>query len=338
MAQLMNNLFRLIKRPQGNSVSDNFAFTQESVVEPEANEVLVRVNYLSLDPTNRIWMSDIPQYMEPVGLGEVMRGIGIGTVQESRSKLFKKGDLVSGLLGWQEFATLPESALSPLPGIDAPMAAHLGPLGMTGLTAYFGLLTIGDPKPGETVVVSAAAGAVGSIVGQIAKIRGCHVVGLAGSAEKCRWLTEELGFDSAINYKTENLGSALDRHCPKGIDVYFENVGGETLDEVLKRVNLFARIPLCGLISGYNTQKPLPGPYQFSQLLMKRVKLQGFIVFDFAKEFDKATKELGRWVQEGRIKYRSTVVKGLEKAPDALNMLFNGDNTGKLYIEVCSQS
>lgn len=333
-----NHVFRLKQRPKGAIESSNFSYSSEDIPALKTGEILVEVLYLSLDPTNRIWMSDVPQYMEPVKIGETMRGLGIGVVEDSRSTRFNKGDLVSGLLGWQEYAVLPEAAVGRLPKLDVPVEAFMGPLGMTGQTAYFGLLNIGQPKAGETVVVSAAAGAVGSIVGQIAKIKGCRVVGLAGSDDKCRWLTQELGFDAAINYKSEDLGQGLDKHCPKGIDVYFENVGGETLDEVLKRVNLFARIPLCGLISSYNADHPVPGPYQFAQLLMKRVTLQGFIVSDFAKDFPQATMQLAQWVQEGKIKYRSTILKGLEKAPDALNLLFTGGNTGKLLIDVKTHS
>lgn len=329
-----NRLFRLRQRPQGLAGKEDFSYLTEDIPSLREGQVLVKVKYLSLDPTNRIWMSDMPQYMEPVGLGEVMRGGGVGEVIDTRSVRFQKGDRVSGLLGWQEYALMPESAVRKLPDWDLPWEVFLGPLGATGLTAYFGLLEIGQPRPGETVVVSAAAGAVGSIVGQIAKIKGCRTVGIAGSADKCRWLVEDLGFDAAINYRSGNLGSALDRHCPDGIDIYFENVGGETLEEVLKRVNLFARIPLCGLISGYNAEHPVPGPFNFGRLLMQRVRLQGFIVVDFAARFPEALSQLASWMNEGRIKYRSTIVKGLEKAPDALNMLFRGENIGKLLIQV----
>ncbi len=329
-----NRVFRLKVRPQGEAKASDFELREEPLELLSKDQILVKVKYLSLDPTNRIWMSDMPQYMPPVEVGDVMRGLGIGMVEESQSPNFKKGDLVSGLLGWQEYSKVEAASLSKLPQWDVPLDAHMGPLGMTGWTAYFGLLNIGQPKPGETVVVSAAAGAVGSIVGQIAKIQGCHVIGLAGSDEKCHWLKEELGFDGVINYKKEHLGKALDRLCPKGIDVYFENVGGEVLDMILPRMNLFGRIPLCGLISSYNAEDKVPGPYQFSQILMKRLKVQGFIVFDFAKDIPAATEQLGQWLKDGRIRYKSTIVKGLEKAPEAMNMLFKGENTGKLFIEL----
>ncbi len=329
-----NPAWKLKVRPQGMITSSNFQWTETDIPSPGKDQLLVKVQYLSLDPTNRIWMSDMPQYMEPVQVGDVMRGLGIGRVEKSNSPLFKEGDLVSGLLGWQAYSLVAAGQVSKLPDLDVPLDAHMGPIGMTGLTAYFGLLEIGKPKPGETVVVSAAAGAVGSIVGQIAKIKGARVVGIAGSDEKCAWLKNELHFDEVINYKKESIGAGLDRTCPKGIDVYFENVGGETLEEVLKRLNLFSRIPLCGMISSYNDERPTPGPKGFSLILMKRVLVQGFIVFDFAKKIPEATAELAKWMKEGKIKYKSTVVKGLEKAPDALNMLFKGENTGKLFIEV----
>lgn len=329
-----NPAWKLKLRPEGRISSANFSWTETELADPGPDQLLIKVQYLSLDPTNRIWMSDTPQYMEPVRVGDVMRGLGIGRVEKSRSPLFKEGDLVSGLLGWQKYCLAGAREVSKLPDLDVPLDAHMGPLGMTGWTAYFGLLDIGQPKPGETVVVSAAAGAVGSIVGQIAKIKGARVVGIAGAADKCAWLKSELQFDEVINYKEEDVGAGLDRTCPRGIDVYFENVGGETLDAVLKRLNLFARIPLCGLISTYNSEGPVPGPSEFAQILMKRAKIQGFIVSDYSKRVPEAVAELAQWLKAGKIKYRSTVVKGLEKAPDALNMLFKGENTGKLFLEV----
>ncbi|MEH2238604.1 NADP-dependent oxidoreductase [Nostoc sp.] len=281
MTRAINRQFLLAARPVGDIKETDFEYREEPIPSPKDDEVLVRVIYLSLDPTNRIWMSDIEQYMPPVEIGEVMRGGIIGVVEESKNPNFKKGDLVSGMLGWQDYAiALGNSGFSltrlpdPLP---CPLNAFAGPLGATGFTAYFGLLDIGQPKVGETVVVSAAAGAVGSIVGQIAKIKGCRVVGITGSDEKCRWLTEELGFDAAINYKTGDLEKALAQACPNGIDVYFDNVGGIILDAVLTKINLHARLPLCGLISTYNASKPVPGPYNYSQILMKRAVVQGFI-------------------------------------------------------------
>jgi NADPH-dependent curcumin reductase len=274
-------------------------------------------------------------YMEPILLGSVMAGITIGVVEESRHPDFKQGDKVQGFLGWQEYGLARGSALKKLPDHPSiPLTAYLGLFGMIGMTAYFGLLDITDPKPGETLVVSAAAGAVGSITGQIGKIRGCHVVGIAGSEEKCKWITEELGFDAAINYKSEKIREALKRTCPKGIDIYFDNVGGETLDAVLAQINLGARISICGLISQYNATTPVPGPYHFSNILTKRARLQGFIVIDFLHRAPEALAELSRWYQEGKLKYRVDVVEGLENAPKAVNKLFDGSNQGKLIIKI----
>jgi NADPH-dependent curcumin reductase CurA len=276
----INRQLRLASRPVGDIKESDFEYREEPIPSPQQGEILVRTIYLSLDPTNRIWMSDMEQYMPPVEIGEVMRGAIIGVVEESKNPNFKQGDLVSGMLGWQDYAIAEGNSgfsLTRLPNpLPCPLTAFMGPLGLTGCTAYFGLLEIGEAKVGETVVVSAAAGAVGSIVGQIAKIKGCRVVGITGSDEKCRWLVEELGFDAAINYKTVDLEGAIAQACPDGIDVYFDNVGGSILDAVLTKINLQARIPLCGLISTYNATEPVPGPYNYSKILMKRVRVQGF--------------------------------------------------------------
>jgi len=336
-----NRQFRLASRPVGEITPDNFEYREEPIPQPDDGEVLVRTIYLSLDPTNRIWMSDRPQYMPPVEIGQVMRGGGIGVVEESKNPKFQKGDLVSGLLGWQDYAlALGKTGLeitklpSPLP---CPLTAFVGPLGATGFTAYFGLLDIGKPQAGETVVVSAAAGAVGSVVGQIAKIKGCRAVGITGSDEKCRWLVEELGFDDAINYKTADLETALAKSCPDGIDVYFDNVGGAILDAVLTKINLYARIPLCGLISTYNATEPVPGPYNYSQILMKRSLVQGFIILDYFPRLEEAIKDLGQWLNQGKIKYALEIVEGLENAPTAILKLFNGHKIGKLAIKVSEE-
>ena len=271
MKREINRQFRLASRPVGDIKESDFEYREEPIPSPQEGEVLVRTIYLSLDPTNRIWMSDMEQYMPPVEIGEVMRGLIIGVVEESKNPNFQQGDLVSGPLGWQDYAITEGNSGFSLTGLPDPLpyplTAFMGPLGATGCTAYFGLLDIGQPKEGETVVVSAAAGAVGSIVGQIAKIKGCRVVGITGSDEKCHWLVEELGFDAAINYKTADLESAIAQACPDGIDVYFDNVGGSILDAVLTKINLHARIPLCGLISTYNATEPVPGPYNYSQIL-----------------------------------------------------------------------
>ncbi|MBD2439064.1 NADP-dependent oxidoreductase [Nostoc sp. FACHB-110] len=336
-----NRQFRLASRPVGDITPNNFEYREEPIPSPSDGEVLVRNIYLSLDPTNRIWMSDRPQYMPPVAIGQVMRGGGIGVVEESKHPNFHPGDLVSGLLGWQDYALAlgnTGNGISKLPSpLPCPLTAFVGPLGATGITAYCGFLDIGQPQAGETVVVSAAAGAVGSVVGQIAKIKNCRVVGITSSDEKCRWLLEELGFDDAINYKTANLETALAQSCPDGIDIYFDNVGGAILDAVLTKINLHARIPLCGLISAYNATEPVPGPYNYSQILMQRAKIQGFIILDYLPRFPEAMQELGQWLNQGKIKYKLEIVEGLENAPSAILKLFDGNKIGKLAVKVADE-
>ncbi len=341
MNKKINRQFRLAARPVGLVKESDFEYREEPIPSLKDGEVLVRTIYLSLDPTNRIWMSDMDQYMPPVEIGSVMRGGIIGVVEESKNQNFKQGDLVSGMLGWQDYALVCSdnvSSLMRLPNpLLAPLTAFMGPLGATGWTAYFGLLDIGQPKAGETVVVSAAAGAVGSVVGQIAKVKDCRVVGITSSDEKCRWLVEELGFDAAINYKTTDLVSALAQSCPKGIDVYFDNVGGSILDAVLPKMNLYGRIPLCGLISTYNASEPVPGPYNYSQILMKRVRVQGFLILDYFSQSHIAIKDIGQWLQQEKIKYALEIVEGLENAPKALQKLFDGNKKGKLLVKVSEE-
>ena len=337
----INRQLRLASRPVGDIKESDFEYREEPIPSPKEGEVLVRSIYLSLDPTNRLWMSDMEQYMPPVEMGEVMRGGIIGVVEESKNQNFKQGDLVSGMLGWQDYAIAEGNSgfsLTRLPDpLPCPLTAFMGSLGATGCTAYFRLLDIGQAKVGETVVVSAAAGAVGSIVGQIAKIKGCRVVGITGSDEKCRWLVEELGFDVAINYKTVDLESAIAQACPNGIDVYFDNVGGSILDAVLTKINLHARIPLCGLISTYNATEPVPGPYNYSQILMKRVRVQGFIILDYIPRWSEAISDLGQWLNQGKIKYALEVIEGLENAPKAILKLFDGNKKGKLVVKVSEE-
>ena len=331
----INRQFRLKTRPTGRIEKSNFDFVEESVPEPGPGEALVRVLYLSLDPTNRIWMSDMDQYMPPVGIGEVMRGGGVGVVVKSNSARYKEGDHVSGLTGWQDFCIADEGlrAMSVLPkGLPVDLPVMLGACGMTGLTAYFGLLDLGRPKPGETVVVSAAAGAVGSVVGQIAKIKGCRAVGIAGGPDKCRHIVEDLGFDAAVDYKRPDWREQLAAATPDGIDVNFENVGGEIMEAVMARMNLFSRMPLCGMISGYNTGEPMRA--DFSPILMRRITVRGFIVIDFMAKFAEGTMQLAQWVAEGKLKHRETIVDGLEQAPTAVNKLFDGGNIGKLVVKV----
>ena len=333
----MNHQWVLVSRPEGLPKASDFAWREEPVPVPGEGEVLVRAIYLSLDPAMRGWMAK-DSYVPAVPLGTVMRGGAVGVVEASNHAGFALGDQVQGILGWQEYAVVPGTALLKLPPLPVPLGARLGLLGHIGFTAYFGLLDIGAPKEGETLVVSAAAGAVGSLVGQIGKIKGCRVVGIAGSDEKCEWITKTLGFDAAINYKTENLHKALKQHCPNGIDIYFENVGGKTLETVLNQMNNFGRIPTCGMISGYNQTEPEPGPNNLFQVIVKRLKMQGFIVMDYMPRAGEAVKDLVEWYAAGRIQYRLDVTKGLEQAPAALLKLFDGSNQGKVVVQVSPEN
>lgn len=334
MASKTNHQWRLAARPEGLIKETDFTWTEETVPEIQDGQLLVRNLYLSLDPTMRMWATR-DTYLPAVKIGEVMRGTTIGIVEESRNPKFKVGDHVSGLLGWQKYAVTDGKGINVLPDLPGvSLTAHFGLFGHIGMTAYFGLLEIGKPQPGETLVVSAAAGAVGSLVGQIGKIKGCRVVGIAGADDKCKWIVDELGFDSAINYKTENVYEALKKHCPNGIDIDFENVGGEIMDAVLAQINLRARIVLCGLISGYNATQPVPGPYNFANILVQRARVEGFIVLDYAPRAMECMTELGQWLKEGKIKYRIDEVDGLKSAPMALNKLFEGTNIGKLVVRI----
>ncbi len=338
MSERINRQWLLAKRPEGMIQKSNFEWRSQPLPPLGDGRALVRNIYLSLDPANRGWIMDRKTYVEPVGIGEVMRGLALGVVEESNHPDYQPGDLVSGLINWQDYLITDGEGLTLLPkNLPVPMIAFLGPLGMVGLTAYFGLLDVGKPQAGETILVSAAAGAVGSLVGQIGKIKGCRVVGIAGTDEKCRWITEELGFDAAVNYKTDDLAEALKRHCPKGVDVYFDNVGGAILDAALARINLRGRVSVCGLISQYNATEPTPGPFNFMNVLIQRARIEGFIVMDYLPRAGEALAELGPWLAEGKLKWRAHVVEGLENAPEAINMLFEGANTGKLIVKVSEE-
>jgi NADPH-dependent curcumin reductase CurA len=329
-----NRRFLLAERPSGPVDENTFDLVREPVPEIGEGEALVRVKWISIDPTNRTWIGEEPTYLPPVAIGEVMRGLGLGEVIESNNGNYPVGALVNGLTGWQDYAVVSDSM--PLmvvpPEIEAEPAQLLGTMGMTGCTAYFGMLEIGQPKEGETVVVSAAAGAVGSIAGQLAKIKGARVVGIAGGPEKCAWLVDELGFDAAVDYKADDWRQQLKDATPDGIDVNFENVGGEIMEAVIGRLNLRARMVLCGLISGYNETELQPGPRTFGNLLINRVTLQGFIILDYYPRFGEAIRELSKWVADGSLRSEQTVVEGFEKLPEALNMLFAGANMGKLIV------
>ncbi len=335
MTTKTNRQWRLAARPVGLIKESDFTWGEEAVPELSEGQLLVQNKYISLDPTNRIWVTDVPSYLPPVGIGEVMRGGAIGEVIESRNPAFAVGDHVQGLLGWQDYYVGNGQGLQALPKMPGvPLTAFMGLFSHIGLTAYFGLLDITKPKEGETLVVSGAAGAVGSLVGQIGKIKGMRVVGIAGSDEKCQWIVDELGFDAAINYKTENVREALKKHCPNGIDVDFENVGGQILDDVLSLMNLHGRVSLCGLISSYNSTEPVPGPYNFSSIIAKRLRVEGFIVMDYYDRAQECMNDLGQWLMQGKLKYKIDEVDGLDKAPQALNMLFAGENVGKLVVKV----
>ena len=328
--------WKLAARPKGLLTPDVLQLSESPLPALEDGQAFARVKYLSIDPTMRIWMADIPQYMPPVQLGEVMRAFGLAEIMESRHPDFKKGDKLMGLTGLQDHVLITAKdarAFQKLPSIPFLSDTNfLGTLGINGLTAYFGLLEIGKPQSGETLVVSAAGGATGSIAGQIGKIHGCRVVGIAGSDEKCKWIKDELGFDAAINYKDSDWKAQLVAATPNGVDIDFENVGGEIMKAVLDRMNLHARVVLCGLISGYTREDP--GLASFGQVLMKRLRVEGFIILDYAAKFMDAGKQLGMWKMMGKLKDRQTIVKGLEKAPEAINMLFRGSNIGKLIVEL----
>lgn len=336
-----NRQFRLAARPVGLPKDSDWQFASEPIRQPNAGEVLVQTLYLSLDPAMRGWMNEGKSYIRPVAIGEVMRAGGIGRVIASRSPQFKLGDLVGGALGVQEYWTGPaDDRAAGLHKIDpavAPLPKWLNALGMPGMTAYFGLLEVGQPKPGETVVVSGAAGAVGQTVGQIAKHKGCRVVGIAGGKDKCEFVVKELGFDACIDYKNESVRDGLKTHCPQGVDVYFDNVGGDILDTMLTRINMKARIIICGAISQYNNTTPVKGPANYLSLLVNRARMEGIVVFDYADRYSIAVAEMATWMREGSFRSREDIVSGLEKFPEALLMLFQGKNFGKLVLQVSAE-
>ncbi|MEL6636620.1 MAG: NADP-dependent oxidoreductase [Bacteroidota bacterium] len=325
---------KLASRPVGLPTAENWTIESSPLPEVGDGQLLIQQAYVSLDPAMRSWISAARTYLPPVPIGAVMRAGAVGKVIASQHADYAVGDYVYGSTGVQQYALSDGEGLFKVQTGMVPLSNYLGVMGMTGFTAYFGMLHIGEPKEGDVVLVSGAAGAVGSIAGQIAKIKGCHVVGVAGGPEKCRYLTEELGFDAAIDYKSENLRAAVKRHCPKGIDIYFDNVGGEILDIALSRLRIGARIPLCGGISQYNATEAIQGPSNYLALISCRAKMQGFLVFDFAKDYAKAALELGMWLAQGQIKSRETIVEGIETFPDTFLRLFNGDKLGKLVLKV----
>jgi hypothetical protein len=327
-----NRQWLLAKRPQGMVQESDFTWRESALPTVPDEHALVRVLWLSFDPTQRGWMEDRPSYMPPVRIGEPMRAGAIGQVVESKHPALRPGQLVQGLFGWQDYAVAHGGMLAKVPAGVQPTHV-LGVLGSTGLTAYFGMLEIGKPKTGDTVVVSGAAGATGSVAGQVAKIQGARVIGIAGGAEKCRWLTDQAHFDAAVDYKAGHVSARLGELCPKGIDVLFENVGGEVFEASLDHLALRARIALCGGISQYNEAEP-QGPRNFMRLVIQRAHLEGFIVIDYASRFAEGVKQLAAWVAEGKIVHQEDVQHGLENAPKTLLRLFRGQNIGKQILQV----
>ncbi len=330
----VNRQFRLATRPDGMVGREHFDYVEEPVPEPADGQVLVKTAYISLDPAMRGWMAEGRSYIPPVQIGEVMRAGTVGEVLESKGQKLAVGDRVTGWLGVQEYAVCDENAVFKVDAGEIPLTTFLGALGMPGMTAYFGLLEVGAVKEGETVVVSGAAGAVGSVVGQIAKIKGCRVVGIAGGPEKCAWIVDELGFDAAIDYKGEDVADALRKHCPEGVDVYFDNVGGDILDAALARLARGARVVICGAISQYNNLESMKGPSNYMSLLVNRARMEGFVVIDYLGRAPEATREMAGWIAEGKLIAREDVVEGLDNFPEALQKLFRGENVGKLVLKV----
>ena len=330
-----NRRIVLAQRPRGLVDDETLRMEEGPVPEPGVAQVLLRNRYLSIDPTIRTWMNDAPGYLPAIALGEVVRSGGIAEVVDSKHERFSVGDLVFGMTGWQEYLladpdTVPLQVLPP----GVPPTEALSVYGVTGMTAYFGLIDVGRVAEGDTVVVSGAAGATGSIAGQIARIKGARVVGIAGTPEKCAWLVDDLGFDAAVNYRTDDVPARLRATCPEGIDLYFDNVGGEILDHCLGRLAMRGRVVLCGAIAAYNDPAGPSGPRNYVSLIVHRGRMEGFLVLDFVDRFPEAQLQMAVWLGEGLIKHAEQVVEGLEHAPQALNMLFNGTNTGKVIVKV----
>ncbi|MBU6502340.1 MAG: NADP-dependent oxidoreductase [Burkholderiales bacterium] len=339
MSTLTNHQVRLAARPVGTATRANWSTTTEAVAQPAEGGVLVKTLALSLDPAMRGWMNEGKSYIAPVGIGEVMRAGGIGKVIASRNPKFAAGDIVLAALGVQEYlliaqGDIPRSGLAKIDLALGSLTQWLNVLGMPGMTGYFGLMDVGLPNAGETVVVSGAAGAVGQTVGQLAKIKGCHVVGIAGGRAKCDWVVQELGFDACIDYKAGDVKAGLKEHCPRGVDIYFDNVGGDILDAVLARLARGARIVICGAISQYNNTGAVQGPKNYLSLLVNRARMQGIVVFDYADRYPLAVAELAGYLKDGRMKSKEDVVTGLDTFPEALTRLFTGQNFGKLVLQV----
>jgi len=331
----MNKQLILEKRPVGMPDADTWKLMENPVPEPGDGEVLIENHYISLDPAMRGWMNDSKSYIPPVQLGEVMRAGTIGKVVKSNNhSKYKVGDVLTGWGGVQQYSVTDGENYYSVDTNLAPMPTYIGTLGMPGMTAYFGIQEVGKIKEGDIVLVSGAAGAVGSVVGQIAKIKGCRVIGIAGGPEKCKYLTEEIGFDGAIDYKNENVAKALKEHCPKGIDVFFDNVGGEILDAALGRLRMHARVVICGAISQYNNTTAIKGPSNYLSLLVNRATMQGMVVMDYAKDYGTAAKEMGGWMAQGKLKSREDIYEGIENFHETFQRLFTGEKNGKLVLKV----
>jgi NADPH-dependent curcumin reductase CurA len=329
-----NRQWKLTSRPVGLPKRTDFSFETSPAPEPSDGQILIRNHFISLDPAMRGWMNDARSYVPPIPLGDVMRAGAVGEVVASRHPAWKEGDHAVGMFGMQDYATVDPAGAQRVDPSLAPLPLFLSALGMPGMTAYFGLLDIGNPQPGQTVVISAASGAVGALVGQIARIKGARAVGLAGGPAKCDYVTGELGFDACIDYKKDDIGKALTKNCPNGIDVYFDNVGGEILDQCLARLARKARVVICGAISQYNNTGPVKGPANYLSLLVNNARMEGFVVFNYAARYAEGARDMAAWLVDGKLKSREDIVDGIETFPETLLKLFSGENFGKLMIKV----
>ncbi|MBU2945279.1 NADP-dependent oxidoreductase [Zobellia uliginosa] len=330
----MNKQLLFIKRPQGEANASTWSLETNPIPEISDGEILIKQHYVSLDPAMRGWMNDARSYIAPMEIGSVMRAGSVGEVVASKNPKFEVGQYVAGTGGVQQYAVTDGKGFYPVDPKLAPLPTYIGSLGMPGMTAFFGIQEVGKIKEGDIVVVSGAAGAVGSIVGQIAKIKGCHVVGIAGGAKKCKYVVDELGFDACIDYKNEDVKERLKVECPKGLDVYFDNVGGEILDAALGRLRLHARIVICGAISQYNNKEAVKGPSNYLSLLVNRASMTGIVVFDWADRYKEGAEQLGKWMAQGKIKSREDIYEGIENFPETYNRLFSGEKMGKLVLKV----
>ncbi|MRI34684.1 NADP-dependent oxidoreductase [Endozoicomonas sp. OPT23] len=335
-SQTINRQWLLKTRPSGMVSQDNFEYAECAIPEPDlqSGQVLLQNLYLSFDPAMRGWMDDEPSYLPPVQIGEVMRASSVAKVIRSDNRSWPEGSLVQGMFGWQDYAVAGPNDLVPPTAVaeGIPPTTVLSVFGGSSLTAYFGMMDVGRPQPGETVLVSGAAGAVGSVVVQLAKLKGCRVIAIAGTDEKCQWLKDECGADEAINYKTRNIHQCLSELCPSGVDIFFDNVGGETLEQAIEHMADFGRIVLCGQISEYNAEQPQPGPANLKYLITRRIKMQGFIMLDYLDRVEEAAGKLGEWVMSGKIKYREDIQEGFDQIPATLERLFQGENKGKQLL------